>query len=90
MNDRAGNVRVAKTQLPAKRPYTKTGVYVKSRNGLKLRDERVRRMVRKMFLHMRWLEPSDKPACHAWAELEVLAQRVLRGATRSRLVECAG
>ena len=25
---------------------------------------------------MRWLEPSDRPACHAWAELEVLATRV--------------
>ena len=57
-------------------PPEKTGLYVRATNGLKLRDRRVRRLVRRMFGAMRWLEPSDRPACHAWAELEVLATRV--------------
>ncbi|MBV8772076.1 MAG: hypothetical protein JO166_07080 [Deltaproteobacteria bacterium] len=56
--------------------HADTGLYVKSRNGLRLRDERVRRLVRRMRAVMPWLEDSDIAVCRAWAELEILSQRV--------------
>lgn len=37
------------------------------------RDQRVRRLTRKVRNLMPWLEDSDGPAVKAWAELEVLA-----------------
>jgi hypothetical protein len=48
------------------------GLYVKARNGLKLRSRKVRILVQKMRASMHWLEDSDLPACRAWAELEIL------------------
>src|SRR5229473_1020728 len=53
-----------------------TGLYVRARPGLKLRDKKVERLVRKMRMAMPWLEPSDMPACRAWAEMEYLAGQV--------------
>ena len=55
------------------RPY---GLYVRGAKGLKLRDQRVRVLVRRMRHSMPWLEEADSPMCRAWAELEVLANRV--------------
>jgi len=52
------------------------GLWVKSRNGLKLRDRKVSRLVQKMRTIMHWLEPADTPTCRAWAELEILAGEV--------------
>jgi phage terminase small subunit len=49
------------------------GLYVRSRNGLKLRDRKVSRLVREMYRVVSWLEESDEPSCRAWAQLEVLA-----------------
>ena len=57
-----------------KRAYT--GLYVRSKTGVKLRDETTRRLVRKMRVAMPWLEDSDLPVCRSWAELEVLGSRV--------------
>jgi len=54
----------------------KHGLYVKSRNGLRLRDRAVQRLVRRMRLAMPWLEEADYPAMRAWAEMELLAARV--------------
>jgi hypothetical protein len=54
----------------------RTGLYVKGSNGLKLRDQRVRKLVQRMRVTMPWLEDSDVPVCRAWAELEALASRV--------------
>ena len=53
-----------------------TGLYVRARPGLKLRDKKVERLARKMRAVMPWLEPSDMPACRAWAEMEYLAGQV--------------
>jgi hypothetical protein len=53
-----------------------TGLYVKGSNGLRLRDQRVRKLVQRMRSAMLWLEDSDLPVCRAWAELEVLSSRV--------------
>jgi hypothetical protein len=61
---------------PAPRKRAQTGLYVKSKNGLKLRDRKVSRLVQKMRTAMHWLEPSDFPTCRAWAELEILAGEV--------------
>jgi hypothetical protein len=51
----------------------RTGLYMKSANGLKLRHRRVRRLVEKIRDALPWLEASDVPAARAWAELEILA-----------------
>lgn len=61
---------------PASGRHAQTGLHVKSANGLKLRDRKVQRLVRKMSVIMPWLEPSDLPVCRSWAELEILATRV--------------
>jgi len=52
-----------------------TGVYIKSPNGLKLRDERVRRLVRRVRNVMPWLEDADVAALRAWAQFEILADQ---------------
>jgi hypothetical protein len=53
-----------------------TGLYVRARPGLKLRDKKVERLARKMRAVMPWLEPCDLPACRAWAEMEYLCGQV--------------
>ena len=60
---------------PRTKPQSASGLYVRSPNGIKVRDERVRRLVRKMRNQMPWLEDSDVPTCRAYAEIEVLASR---------------
>ncbi len=60
-------------KVPAR--HAQTGLHVKSANGLRLRDRKVQRLVRKMQIVVPWLEPSDYPTCRAWA-VEVLASRV--------------
>ncbi len=60
---------------PAAGPHASTGLYVKSRNGRKLRDLTVYRLIRKMRIAMPWIEDSDEPACRAWAQLEVMASK---------------
>jgi hypothetical protein len=61
---------------PAAGGRTMTGLYCRSPAGLRLRDKKVERLVRKMRTEMHWVEPSDFPMMRAWAELEVLATRV--------------
>jgi hypothetical protein len=52
-----------------------SGLYVRARPGLKLRDKKVERLARKMRNHMPWLQESDFPACRAWAEMEILCEQ---------------
>src|SRR5216684_6138221 len=66
---------IAEVAKPRGRPPT-NGLYVRAQPGLKLRDKKVERLVRKMRTVMHWLEPSDLPACRAWAEFEYLAGQV--------------
>ena len=56
--------------------HGRSGLYVKAAPGIKLRDRKVSRLVRKMRTVMPWLEPADLPAARAWAELEYLAGQV--------------
>jgi hypothetical protein len=66
----------ANGEPPAAPKHASTGLYVKAAPGLKLRDRKVTRLVRRMRGVMHWIEDSDLPACRAWAELEVLAGQV--------------
>ncbi len=54
----------------------KSGLWVKSENGLRLRSKKVRLLVGKLYVALPWLTPADEPAARAWSELEVLRQRV--------------
>ena len=55
---------------------TSSGLYVKSRAGLKLRDGMVSTLALKVRRAMPWLQDSDHPAVRAWAQLEILADSV--------------
>jgi hypothetical protein len=61
--------------MDAKPRPIKSGLYVRAPNGVKVRDQRVRHLTRRMKGCMPWLADSDMPAARAWAELEVLATR---------------
>jgi hypothetical protein len=58
---------------PSKHQHARSGLYIKSEHGRKLRDRKTSRMVEKMRSVMPWLEDSDVPACRAWAQLEIMA-----------------
>jgi hypothetical protein len=63
-------------QAPAAGKHLSSGLYVRAAPGLRLRDKKVERLVRKMRMVMHWLEPSDFATCRACAELEILAGQV--------------
>jgi hypothetical protein len=52
-----------------------SGLYVRGDKNLGRRDQRVRRLTRKMRACMPWLADADLPACRGWAEMEILANR---------------
>jgi hypothetical protein len=54
----------------------RTGLYERSDSALRIRAERVRRIVAAMRKEMPWLTPADTPAMKGWAELEVLSATV--------------
>jgi hypothetical protein len=56
--------------------HSRTGLYVKGRNGLKIRDQRTTRLVNRMRAAMPWITDADLPACRAWAHFELLCDRV--------------
>jgi hypothetical protein len=64
----------------------KTGLYVRSASGLKLRDRKVQRLVRAMRVAMPWLEEADIPTCRAWAQLEILADIAYAMLTRIGII----
>jgi hypothetical protein len=54
----------------------KHGLYVTGEAALRVRAQRVRRIVAAMRRAMPWLTPADTPAMKGWAELEVLSATV--------------
>jgi hypothetical protein len=54
----------------------KSGLWVRSSNGIKLRSRKVRGLVARMHAAMPWLMPSDEPTCRHWAELEILGSNL--------------
>jgi hypothetical protein len=67
-----------------------SGLYVKHRNGLKVRDEKTRRLVRRMRAVMPWLEESDIPTAPGWAQLEILADQAFAVLRAVGLVDGSG
>jgi hypothetical protein len=57
-----------------KRPYTRTSLYAKAAENIKLRDKRAERLARRVREVPPWLQPGDHPVCRAWAELEILCE----------------
>ncbi len=56
--------------------HAKTGVYVRSPNGLKLRDRSVQRIVAKTRALCPWIQGPDLPLLRRWSELELHASYV--------------
>ena len=56
--------------------YTRSGVYLKARPGLILRDRRARRLTEKIRSFCPWLKDSDTPTVRAYAEMEVLTSQL--------------
>jgi hypothetical protein len=52
-----------------------SGLYVRARNGLQLRDEKVRRLARSVRAALPWLTDADQPTVRGWSQLEVLADQ---------------
>ena len=50
----------------------KHGLYAKSRDALRLRTRRVRRLVNKVYEACAWLQDSDMACAKSWAELEIM------------------
>lgn len=72
------------------RRHAGPGLYVKANSGMRVRHRRVRRLVEKMRTEMPWLEPSDLPACRAWAELEILGAYAFSELLGSGLLNAEG
>lgn len=72
------------------RRHAGTGLYVKANSGMRVSHRRVRRLVEKMRTEMPWLEPSDLPACRAWAELEILGAYAFSELLGSGLLNAEG
>ena len=58
-------------------PAVRHGLYAKSPRVLAARARKVGRLVRRMRDLCPWFEDSDVPACKAWAELQVVGDRIL-------------
>src|SRR5215469_12101973 len=55
---------------------TKPNLYVRAKPGLVLRDEKVRRLLRKLRIACPWIEDGDTPIARRYCELEVLISQV--------------
>lgn len=52
---------------------TKHGLFVRADRGLRHRDERTRRLLRRVRVALPWLEASDDATAQAWCQIEILA-----------------
>lgn len=78
------------TAGPGVRAVSRTGLYARSSSALAIRARKVRRLVERLRVTMPWLEPSDLPACRAWAELEVLSASAFAALTTDGLTNAEG
>jgi hypothetical protein len=76
--------------VPATKPQSNTGLYVRAARGIKLRDQKTERLARRVRLALPWLEPSDYPAVRVWAELEVLSVQVFAVLRTGNVVNAQG
>jgi hypothetical protein len=76
---------------PGRTPrHGQTGLYAKSDSALRIRAERVRRIVANMRKACPWLTPADAPAMKGWAELEVLSATVFAWLLKLNVLTGAG
>ncbi len=60
--------------VPAKQ--SKHGLYVRAQRGLQLRDAKVARLKRKLYVIAPWLTEADDPMARRFCELQVLVEQV--------------
>ena len=56
--------------------HTRTGLYIRSRKGLAIRDKTVERLARRVRNLTPWAQPGDFPLFKAWAQFEYLCTEV--------------
>ena len=69
---------------------SRTGVYERSDSALRVRAQRVRRLVSAMRREMPWLTRADGPAMKGWAELEVLSATVFAWLLKLNVLNSTG
>ncbi len=74
-------------QVPAR---AATGLYARSESALRIRAERVRRLVARMRKEMPWIQASDLPAMKGWAELEILSATCFAWLTKMNVINGQG
>jgi len=74
--------------VPAAVP--KHGLYVYARPGLQLRDAKVARLKRKLYVECPWLTPADDPMARRFCELQVLIEQVYAWIRATGVVSEAG
>jgi hypothetical protein len=78
-------------KAPGKAPVrARTGVYERSDSALRVRAQRVRRLVSAMRREMPWLTRADGPAMKGWAELEVLSATVFAWLLKLNVLNSTG
>lgn len=83
---RAEDLQVTPAQRQRQLAAVKHGLYVRAPSGLRLRDRRVRRLVRKVWPKLPWLQSSDASVVRSWAELEIVCANyfvLVKGGTAS-------
>ena len=76
-----------RARVPAQ---ARTGLYAKSESALRLRTNRVRRIVARMRKEMPWLTPTDTLAMKGWAELEIMSATLFAWLTRLNVLNGQG
>jgi hypothetical protein len=56
--------------------HTRTGLYIRSKQGLRVRDKNVERLARRARNLAPWAQPGDFPLFKAWAQFEYLCMEV--------------
>jgi hypothetical protein len=69
---------------------TTPGLYVRAKPGLVLRDEKGRRLLRKLRIACPWIEDSDTPIARRYCELEVLISQAYAYIRRVGVVNESG
>jgi hypothetical protein len=64
----------------------KHGFHMVNQDSVRERNEQVRNMENRMIEAMPWLEKSDRPACRAWCELEIIGTMMFTNLTREGIL----
>jgi hypothetical protein len=75
--------------MNARRPYQRTGLYIRTKAGLRERDRRVEKLTRRMY-DVLDLNVSDRPAVRAWCQLELLCCEIYGRLRKTNLINAQG